>query len=183
MAKKIIVGLTGEIGSGKDTFCNYIKENYKNVFVFRFSDALTDVLKMFFDAVKREDQQWLGALLKERFGSDILVRALIKKANSIGEGIVILNGIRAEGEEEKIKQNGGKIIYITADQKLRWERVKIRGEKADDDVPYEKFLEMAKASAEVQIPDIGKRADFRVENNGSKNLFCQEIKKVIDSMQ
>jgi dephospho-CoA kinase len=180
MQKKILLGLTGEIGSGKDTFCNYLKENYKNVVVFRFSDALSDVIKMFFDSVKREDQQWLGALLKEKFGSDILVRALIKKANAVGEGIVILNGIRAEGEEKKIKENGGKIIYITADQKIRWERVKIRGEKADDNVPYEKFLEMAKASAELQIQGIGQRADFKIENNGSKESFHQEIKKVID---
>src|SRR3989344_3808493 len=179
MAKKLI-GLTGEIGAGKDTFCEYVKKNYDNVFVFRFSDALTDVLKIFFDAVKREDQQWLGLVLRERFGKDILVRALIKKANSINDGIIILNGVRKDGEVNAIKEIGGKIIYITAEQKTRWERVKIRGEKADDDVPFEKFLEMGNAEAELQIPDIGKAADFKIENNDSKEEFYQKVKKIID---
>jgi len=176
---KKLIGLTGEIGSGKDTFCGYVKKNYKNIFVFRFSDALTDVLKIFFDSIKREDQQWLSPLLKERFGNDILVRALIKKANNIGDGIIILNGVRAEAEATAIKDAGGKIIYITANQKTRWERVRVRGEKADDDVSYEKFLELEKAGTELQIPSIGKSADFKIDNDGSKKLFYQEIKKVM----
>jgi len=96
---------------------------------------------------------------------------------SIDKGIVILNGVRKEGEFETIKENSGKIIYITGGEKTRWERVKIRKEKADDDVPFEKFLEMHKAEAELQIPSLGERADFKIENNGSKEEFHQEIKK------
>ena len=179
MVKKLI-GLTGEMGSGKDTFCEYVKKNYQNVFVFRFSDALTEVLKIFFDAIKREDQQWLGLVLRERFGKDILVRALIKKSNSINEGIIILNGVRKEGEAKTIKENGGKIVYITAEEKARWERVKVREEKADDNVPFEKFQEMEKAEAEVQIPNVGSSADFKIENKGSKESFYEDVKKIID---
>jgi len=180
MNKKVVIGLTGEMGGGKDTFCEYVKENYKNVFVFRFSDALTDVLKIFFDEIKREDQSWLGSSLKERFGGDILVRALIRKANSVEKGIVILNGVRAEGEAKKIKENGGKIVYVIADSKKRWERVCIRKEKADDDISYEKFLEMHKLATETPIPNIGAEADFKIENNGSKEEFYEQVKKLID---
>lgn len=179
---KKIIGIVGEMGSGKDTFCQFAEGNYSDVFLLRFSDALTEVLKVFFDEIKREDQQWLSLALRERFGADILVRALIKKANSIKKGIVILNGVRKQAEFEAIKQAGGKIIYITADSKIRWERVKIRKEKADDDVPFEKFLELGKAEAELQIPIIGGKANFRIDNNGSKEELFKEIKKIIDSL-
>ncbi|MEI7424832.1 MAG: AAA family ATPase [Candidatus Staskawiczbacteria bacterium] len=177
---KKIIGIIGEMGSGKDTFCDYLKGNYKNVYFLKFSDALTEILKMFFDEVKREDQQWLSLALRERFGQDILVKALVKKIEKIGDGIVILNGVRRPDDFKALKSIGGKLIYVTADQKLRWERVKTRGEKADDDVPYEKFVEMGKAEAESMISVIGAEADLKIENNGTKDDLYIEIKKAID---
>ena len=179
---KKIIGIAGEIGSGKDTICEYLKENYPNVFVIRFSDVLTEILKLFFDDIKREDQQWLGEILRERFGKDILFKAILRKADKIDEGIIVLNGVRKEGETKTIKENGGKIVYITADQKLRWERVRIRKEKADDDVPFEKFVEMGKAEAELQITTVGAMADFKLENNGSKEEFYKKVKEIIESI-
>jgi len=177
---KKIIGLIGEMGFGKDTFCEYLKENYKNVHFLKFSDVLTDILKFFFDEVKREDQQWLSSTLRGKFGEDVLVKALVKKIGKINDGIIILNGVRRPGDFEALKSVGGKLIYITADIKLRWERVKIRGEKADDDVPFEKFVEMGKAEAESLITTIGAEANFKIENNGSKEDFYKEIKKIIE---
>ena len=181
MAKKII-GLVGEMGSGKDTFCDFVKSNYQNVYIMKFSDALTDILKMFLDSVKREDQQWLSLTLRERFGQDILLKALIKKINAVTDGIVILNGVRRPGDLEAVKMTGGKVVYITADEKVRWERVVIRKEKSDDDVPFEKFQELGKAEAEVHIHEVGKMADLAINNNGSKEEFYNEIKKLVDSI-
>lgn len=176
---KKIIGLVGETGSGKDSFCDYIKKNYKNVFCFRFSDPLTEVLKIFFNEVKKEDQQWLGVVLRQRFGNNVLGEAIKKKIQNIEKGIIILNGIRALEEAQMIKNLGGKIIYITADSKLRWQRIRKRGEKKDDLISYKKFLKLEKAKTEILIPKIGKEADFKIKNNGSKKDFYQEIKKLI----
>jgi dephospho-CoA kinase len=181
MSKKII-GIVGEMSSGKDTFCDYVKENYQNVYFLRFSDALTEILKIFFDDIKREDQQWISSALRERFGQDILVKALVKKIDNIKDGIVILNGVRRPGDFTALKSIGGKLVYITADPKKRWERMKTRGEKSDDDVPFEKFIEMGKAEAESLITVIGAEADVKIENNGTKEEFYQQVKRVIDSI-
>ena len=179
---KKIIGLVGEMGSGKDTFCDYVKAHYQNVYFMRFSDALTDILKIFFDDVKREDQQWISSALRERFGGDILVKALVKKIEKISDGIVILNGVRRPDDFKALKSIGGKLIYITADPKIRWERMKIRGEKADDDVTFEQFIEMGKAEAESLITTIGAEADFRIDNNGSKEQLQEQIKTIIGSI-
>lgn len=178
---KKIIGIAGEIGAGKDTICEYVKENYPDVFLLRFSDGLTEALKVFFDLIKREDQQWLSSLLRERFGEDILVKALVKKVNSIKDGIIILNGVRRPGDFKALRNIGGKLIYITAEPKKRWERVVKRKEKADDDVPFEKFLELCAAEAEQQILAIGSSADFKIENNGSKEELFEQIKKIVNS--
>lgn len=181
---KIIIGLIGETGSGKDTFCDRIKKTVKKpVFCFRFSDPLSEVLKIFFDEVKKEDQQWLAGNLRERFGENILGEAIKKKVNGMKKGIIILNGVRMPQEVKMIKEIGGKIIYITADSRTRWERVTKRGEKKDDSVSYEKFLEMEKAKSEVNIPDLGREADFRIENNGSVDNLYKKIDMLIKNIK
>lgn len=176
---KKIIGLTGEMGAGKDTFCDHtIKVSQEPVFCFKFSDPLSEVLKVFFDEVSRKDQQWLAITLRERFGNDILAEAIKKKINNIEKGLIILNGIRYREEFNMIKKMAGKIIYITADSKLRWQRLQHRGEKKDDRVPYEKFLELEKAATESLIQEMGQEADFKIENNG----FFEEFYSVIDKL-
>ncbi len=64
---KIIIGLTGEMGAGKDTFCKHIeKASQEPVFCFKFSNPLSEVLKVFFNEVSREDQY--GQDLNEKEG-------------------------------------------------------------------------------------------------------------------
>jgi len=176
---KKIIGLVGETGSGKDVFCEYIKKESKPVFCFRFSTPLSEVLKIFFDIIRKEDQQWLAISLRERFGNNILGEALKKKIKSIKNGVIILNGIRAWEEYRMIKKLRGKIIYITADFQIRWGRIRTRNEKQDDNSSYKKFLRMEKAKTEILIPKIGRKADIVIKNNGTKNQFYKEIKKAI----
>jgi len=179
---KKIIGVVAETGSGKDTFCDYLKKIKRNVFVFRFSQPLTEALSIFFDEVKKEDQQWLAPALRERFGNNILGEAIKKKIKNIKRGIIILNGIRAFEEAKMIKNLGGKIVYITADSKTRWQRIQNRGEKKDDKVSYQKFLKMEKAASEILISEMGRKADFRIENNGSKEDLYRSIKTVLNKI-
>jgi len=176
-----IIGLVGETGSGKDTFCQYLKKISKEpVFYFRFSDPLLETLKIFVNEIKKEDQQWLGKILRRRFGDNVLAKAISKRIKNIKRGIVILNGIRYWEEYEMIKKLGGKIFYITVGPKLRWQRLRKRGEKKDDFSSFRKFLEREKARTEILIPEIGKKADFKIENNGSIVAFYKEIQKIIE---
>ena len=179
---KMILGLVGETGSGKDTFCDYFKKIRKGVFVFCFSQPLTEALRIFFDEVKKEDQQWLVKALRERFGNNILGEAIAKKIKNVKKGLVILNGVRMWEEFKMIKKFGGKIVYVTADPKIRWQRIQNRGEKKDDKISYQKFLKMEKAASEILIPKIGKKADFKIENNGSKQNFYKSVKTVLNKM-
>ena len=179
---KKILGLIGETGSGKDTFCQCVEKLSEKVFCFRFSDPLTETLRIFFDKVKKEDQQWLATILRQRFGNNILGEGIKKKIRKAKNGIIVLNGIRVWDEYKMLKSLGGKIIYITVPSKIRWQRIKKRGEKKDDDVSFQKFLKIEKAGTEILIPKIGKTADFKIENNISKKDFCREIKNILKKL-
>jgi dephospho-CoA kinase len=66
---------------------------------------------------------------------------------------------------EFIKDHNGRVLYVTADQKTRWERVRNRNEKTDDKISFEQFKELDSKETEVHIPTIGKKADFVINND------------------
>ncbi len=162
-------------GAGKDTFCDYFSDIKSSVEILKFSDPLSDALRIFFDEVKREDQQWLVNNLRDRFGKDILAKAIEKKIKSSDNDYLLLNGVRLWEDYQMVKKLGGEIIYIDTDPEKRWKRMKKRGEKKDDDVSFEKFLELDKGRSERDVPEIGKKADFTIKNNGT----LEDLKKRI----
>lgn len=177
-----ILGVLGKPGAGKDTFCDFFKRNNSSVEVLKFSDSLTEALKIFLSDVKREDQQWLVNELRDRFGEDILAKAVKKKIKNSDSDFILLNGVRVQDDFEMVKEVGGKLVYIQTKPKLRWKRMKERGEKKDDDVSYEKFLELDKGRSEREIEKIGKKADFTIKNNKSKEELEKEVIKIINKL-
>ena len=179
---KKVLGVLGKPGAGKDTFCDYFKELNDSVEVIKFSDALSEILLMFLDRVKREDQQWLVNNLRDRFGEDVLARATKKKIKSLESDFILLNGVRVEDDKEMVRQVGGQLVYLKTDPKKRWKRMKERGEKQDDNVSFEKFLELDKGRSEKDIEKIGKEADFIIDNNKSKEELKKQVKNLIKEL-
>ncbi len=179
---KKILGICGKPGAGKDTFCDFFEEIIGSAETLKFSDPLSEALGIFFNEIKREDQQWLVNELRDRFGEDILAKAIKKKIEETDSNFILLNGVRVWDDHEMIKEVGGSIIYIKTDPKKRWKRMKERGEKKDDDVSYEKFLEMDKGRSEREIERIGKNTDIIVDNNGSKKELKAQVETIIKKL-
>jgi dephospho-CoA kinase len=181
--KKIIIGLVGESGSGKDTVADYLKERHGAI-LMRFADPLRETLSLYIDNISREDLQWFSFALRSRFGNKILSKALRKKIEPIKEGIVFINGMRVLEDFDFVKSFPNSfVVYVTLDQKSRWQRIYNRKEKSDDKVSFEKFQEMERAEIEVNIPKIGEKADFRLENMGSKEELFAKVDEVIDKLR
>ncbi|MDP1619414.1 MAG: AAA family ATPase [Candidatus Moranbacteria bacterium] len=179
---QIIIGLAGEPGSGKDTVAKHLKDRY-GAKEIRFSDPLFDALRNFVDAISREDLQWLSHAVRERFGQDIFAKALVKRM-SANDGVVIFNGIRFWENYDFVKSFPQSfIIYVTADQKLRWERSTNRMEKSDDNSSFAKFQELEKFETEAIIPEIGAKADFMIKNEQTLEYLLEESDKIMEKIR
>lgn len=183
MNKNIILAVTGEPGSGKDTFCDFLAEKLEDFTFLKFSDPLTEALKIFHDKASREDQQWLVGQLRQRFGENILGQAIKRKIKKTNSNWIILNGLRKWSEYEMIKNLDGKLIYVTASPKTRWRRLQKREEKADDKDNFNNFLKKEKHSAEADIPKIGKKVDFTVKNEKDLDHLKKEAERIITKLK
>ncbi len=178
---KLILGLTGEKASGKGTVAAYLKERH-GASTYRFSDALTAALNIFGLEVSRPNQIKLFEILSAAFGSDVLARAIRRMAERDDNEIVVVDGIRRMPDIQYLQELPGfHLIYLTADQALRYERSVARNEKTDESaLTFAQFAhEEATASTEVTIPGVAARAEIKIENNGTKDELFQKIEEVL----
>lgn len=179
-----IIGLVGEKGSGKDTFAKYLQEiSEKKIVHIRFSDLLKQTLKLWDLALTRANLQKLAQVLED-FGSGTVAHGLEKQIQDTNADIIILDGIRWKPDVELLKKfPEHKLVYITADSKSRFERLKTRGEKdGEAEMSYKQFMEEEKAPNELLIPEIGAEADLKIENNSSIEDFDKDIRKFCESV-
>ena len=173
----MIIGLVGEKLAGKDTVANYLVQKH-GAGHFRFTHILDAVLEELNLEISRKNEIDLGLGLRKIFGEHVLVNALEQRVKRSLSSYRVVNGIRMD-EMDVVKQWGAKIIYITAPFETRFERYKTRKEKTDDgQMSIEQFKAQESAPTELRIPELGKMADFRIDNTGS----IEELNKKVDDI-
>ncbi len=180
----LVLGLIGEAGSGKDTAASYIKKKY-NAEEFRFSYMLVNALKILGIPISRQNLAWLADVLKKKYGNNVLTRAMEKTIKVLCQKpIIVINGLRLPSDYDFIRRfPKNKVIFLTAPEKIRWKRVYVRHEKADDKVPFEEFLRLSSGRNEKYIKKIGKKADYVVVNDGDIDKFYKAIDHILLSIK
>jgi dephospho-CoA kinase len=178
---KIVIGLIGEKGSGKGTVSDYLKEKYGAVH-YGTSSILRRTLEDLHVPITRDNLIKLALVLKEGYGPSIIIDSLIHDMEKNGSEIIIADGIRMHGDVEPFRKKYGEnfyLAYVTANLNLRYERTRARKEKeGEDKTTFEEFLEEEGKLTEVSIHEIGKQAEFKLNNNGS----AEDLKKQVDEM-
>ena len=96
------------------------------------------------------------------------------------EGLILVNGIRFWEDFHFIKSyTRSYIIYVRVNQKLRWERVRNRGEKTDDKVSFEKFKEIDQNETERYVQKIGEKADLIIDNEKDLKYLLEKTDEVM----
>lgn len=177
----MIIGLTGEKLSGKDTVARYLESKYQAEHV-RHSQLLDEILDILDLPKSRRNEIDLGMGLRGTFGEGILGKALAKRVKESKAPMVVINGIRFQDEIENAKQLGAKIIYITAPEEMRYNRFMQRNEKTDDGGhDLEAFRAQETEATEISIPELGKQADIKIENTSGLDDLYKKIDEVVSN--
>lgn len=178
----MIIGLVGEKLAGKDTVANYLVQKYGSGH-FRFTHILDAVLEELNLEISRKNEIDLGLGLRKVFGEHVLVNALEQRVKRSLSSYRVINGIRMD-EMDVVKKWGAKIIYITAPLQIRFERYKLRKEKVDDgQMTLEQFKQQESGPTELRIPELGKTADFKIDNVGSMDELYKKVDEVLKKLK
>lgn len=181
---KIILGFVGDLAAGKGTLAKYLHEKYGSN-TYRFSSMLRDMLDRIYVEKTRENLQDISTFIRARFGQDVMSKVLAKDVENDQGEIVIVDGIRRPTDITYLQQLPGfHLIYVTAESKLRWERLVARKENpGDENKSYEEFLKDEQSEADQLIGTLGKEAEFTIVNNGTKEDLFTHIENTITQIK
>ena len=181
---KIIIGLSGQIASGKEVVKKHLEKYYNGV-SFKFSDVLRKILKDLDVPAERDNIIRLSTFLRQAYGEDLLARALTKQVSETGGDLVIVDGIRRLADIKYLKHlDNFYLIAIDAKLELRYQRVLSRAENpGDEEKSWEEFLADEGKETEMTIPAVMAKADYTLENNGTLEELKEQIDKTMTLIQ
>lgn len=177
---KIILGLAGEIASGKGAIAKYAAAKY-GARTWRFSTMLRDVLDRLYLAQSRENMQILSTILRQNFDEELLARVMAEDVKKDTSEIIVIDGVRRLADIKYLKETPEfKLAYLEADMQKRYERIVKRVENPDDtQKTFEDFKKEHAGEAEAQIKDLKNHADFLIENNGTYEDLYKQADKIL----
>jgi len=151
-----IIGLCGTNGAGKDTVGALLAERHNYLFV-----SVTELLRK--EArrrnlpVERQYLRQISAEWRREQGLSVLVNQAMQEFNEVADQYdgVVMSSLRNPAEADRIHELGGTMLWIDADPKIRYERIRgvDRGRSGEDDKTFEQFL--AEEKAEMYKPADG----------------------------
>ncbi|MFZ2187623.1 MAG: AAA family ATPase [Candidatus Moraniibacteriota bacterium] len=179
MSKKIILGITGEMASGKDTATKYLIEQYAAK-QFRFSDPLRDILDRLHLPQIRKNMASLSHAVRQAFGESILAHVIENDAKKDTHALVVIDGIRRLSDIDLVRKlSGFTLIYVEADMERRYKRLTARRQNADDQTKtFDEFKQDHLLETEISVPPLRVDAKYIVNNDGT----LKELHKQLDDI-
>lgn len=177
--KKVIIGIAGEIASGKDTVARYYQKRY-GAGMYRFSDVLRDILHRLYLPENRKNLAGASLMLRTTFGEDVFARAVAEEIKGDPREFIVIDGVRRRSDVTGIESLPGfRLLYISADPEKRHSRLIERKQNADDATKtYEEFLRDSELESELEIRKLFDDADFLIENNAGLDELYAEADRV-----
>ncbi|MEK7640854.1 MAG: hypothetical protein AAB389_02560 [Patescibacteria group bacterium] len=181
---KMVIGLVGEQGAGKEemwkAICKVSRENE----IYSYARYSTSVfLRKMLDNLdiidNRDNITKLVGFLEATGGEGDAMRRMLKSVRTEKPALRVIDSIRMLPDETALRAETNNILlYVTADPKIRFNRVRKRGEKpGEKDLTWEKFLEQGISLTEKHVPEIGSRADWKIENEGTLEELEEKVRQ------
>lgn len=180
----MIIGISGMPAGGKDTVADYLEgKGFKHI---SLSQILREILTERGLEINMVNLTKVGNSLKDEFSESHLAEIALSRINS--DDNTLISSIRQPGEIDFLKnQKGFKMIFIDADTKKRFERLKAR-KRIGDSETFEQFLEADKKMSDgksggMNLHECKRRSDFVIDNDGTLEDLYSNTDKILDEIR
>jgi len=165
-----LIGISGTNGAGKDTLAHWLQDNQGWQFV-SVSDILRAELGRRNLPIERKYLRSLSTELRKEKGLGVLVDLSVRQWDNQFSGLII-SSIRNPGEADRIHELGGKVVWVDADPKIRYERIMGRRRGTEDTKTFEQFMAEEQAEMEgtgdpasLDMLAVKQKADIFIQND------------------
>lgn len=163
---RTILAVVGRDVSGKDTVGKYLKQKYGFTHVVTGQLVRDYIAENKLGEPTRELMIQVATDVRARLGADYFLQVGLRSDTDR----LALDGVRAMGEVQAVREAGGQIITVEAPIEKRFEWSKARG-RTSDEASFEDFvrheqLQSVSASANGQSVDaVIASADYTIQND------------------
>src|SRR3989338_8400869 len=187
----LILGITGTLGAGKGTVVEYLVRQHGYAH-FSAREVIVEEIKKRGLPEIRDTMREVANDLRAQFGVAYVLEQLFKKAAASGVAQAVLESVRTLGEIEMLRKIKDEhkfyLLGVDADPKIRYARMSERGTTTDD-VSFEDFLRQEHLEsidtdpAKINLPACLKRADFVLDNNGTKKELYRQVGRELEKVE
>ncbi|HEX7368190.1 MAG TPA: AAA family ATPase, partial [Candidatus Saccharimonadales bacterium] len=159
-----IIGVAGTNGSGKDTVGHTLADRHSYLFV-SVSDLLRAELNRRGVPVERDNLRNLSAEWRRQYGNAVLIDRAVEEYRRLQDkyvGVAIAS-LRNPFEADRVHELGGTVLWVDADPKARYERIRVNAEAraraGEDSKSFEQFL----AEEQAEMHSSGDAATLDME--------------------
>lgn len=187
-----LIGIAGTNGAGKDSVGQLLADKHGWLFV-SVTDMLREECRRRGLPVNRENLRMISAEWRRAGGLGVLIDKAVDVFNGQDEsyqGLAIAS-LRNPGEVDRVHELGGKVIWIDADPRMRYDRIQSanRGRGAEDTKTFEEFLVEQEAEmqssgdeATLNMSGVKTKADKIILNESDPRDLERSISAFVDAL-
>lgn len=173
------IAIVGRFRSGKNTFADYITDNFGHV-QFAFGNGITEVINQYFpeafaNGKPRKHYQVIGQSFRE-LDENIWVNKALEELethwNTFGDYPVIITDLRQLNEYKVMKSLGFTVIKVEAEEEVRLKRIAAAGDTCTPD----------QLNHDTELQADACPCDYLVTNNDSLEALYQQADFIMNEL-